>query len=281
MRNWIKKCSAILAAALVLSLVVPAIVPAAGVVKAEAAEVKLSDKKVKLEVGETHQLELEGTESNAKWKSKKSKVASVDKNGVITAKKEGKTTIIATVYGQKYKCKVTVVRAENPYVAEAPFEAEEYYNKDAGYSMAVPKGWLYGSEDGMDAFMPSEDTTIVLAATCTTDENFSKETYGLFKAFVEYTYTEDAIATYFDGMAVVGEKGVQVRELENDDNKVAVVECDLVSVEDESPVKYIYYALVTKGASYEMEVIALDEYEGEISLVETVDYMIQSFQYYK
>ncbi|MCD8020066.1 MAG: 3D domain-containing protein [Clostridiales bacterium] len=44
------------------------------------------------------------------WKSSKKKVATVSKNGVVTAKGKGKTTITATISGTniKAKCKVTV-----------------------------------------------------------------------------------------------------------------------------------------------------------------------------
>ncbi len=46
--------------------------------------------------------------SDAVWKSSNSKVVSVDKNGKITAKKNGTAIITATLYGKKYTCKVTV-----------------------------------------------------------------------------------------------------------------------------------------------------------------------------
>lgn len=44
------------------------------------------------------------------WKSSKPKVASVSKNGKVTAKRNGKTVIIARVKGTKIKagCRITV-----------------------------------------------------------------------------------------------------------------------------------------------------------------------------
>jgi len=73
-----------------------------------AEEVKLSKKKVVLEVGDTYQLTLKGTDEAVAWKSKKKSVVTVDQDGTLTAKKPGKTKIIAKVDGEKYKCKVTV-----------------------------------------------------------------------------------------------------------------------------------------------------------------------------
>lgn len=50
--------------------------------------------------------------SSVKWKSKKSKIVSVNQNGKITAKKKGTTTIEATANGKKYRYKVTVYGKE-------------------------------------------------------------------------------------------------------------------------------------------------------------------------
>jgi len=281
MRKWIRKCSAVLAAALVLSLVVPAIVPAASVTKVEAAEVKLSDKKVKLEVGETYQLELEGTESEAKWKSKKNKVASVDQDGVITAKKVGKTNIIVTVDGQKYKCKVTVVRAENPYVAEAPFEAVEYYNKDAGYSIAAPKGWKNMTVEGGNAFVPNEESESGITVALVVNEETKAEYYDLYKEFMKAIYTEETLNEALAGEAVVDENGVQFRELETENGKVIVMEVGFDNPEGNEHMVMVVYALYMDGMGYEIDVMDCGDYEGEMTLAEIAEYMIQSFQYYK
>lgn len=43
------------------------------------------------------------------WSSKDSKIATVDKNGIIKAKKVGKTTITAQVKGKKYNLTLYVV----------------------------------------------------------------------------------------------------------------------------------------------------------------------------
>ena len=48
---------------------------------------------------------------NVKWKSTKKKVATVTKDGVVKAKKAGKTTIKATYKGRTYKCKIRVYKS--------------------------------------------------------------------------------------------------------------------------------------------------------------------------
>lgn len=89
--------------------------PATGQAKAGAA---LSKKSVTLRVGQSKVIKVKGVK-NAKvtWKSSRSKVASVNKKGKITAKAPGKATVKATVryQGKKIRltCKVTV-RATAP-----------------------------------------------------------------------------------------------------------------------------------------------------------------------
>ena len=101
-----KKLSFVLGALLVCALVI-------GLVKTSpvdaASKVKLSAKKKTIYIGEKYQLELEGVTGDVKWSTSKKKVATVD-NGVVTAVKNGKTTITAKdlTTNKAYKCKITV-----------------------------------------------------------------------------------------------------------------------------------------------------------------------------
>ena len=70
--------------------------------------ITLTQKKLTLTVGETAKLKVKGTKVNVKWSSKNAKVASVTKKGVVKAKKEGNTVIIAKVSKKTLKSKVTV-----------------------------------------------------------------------------------------------------------------------------------------------------------------------------
>lgn len=73
-------------------------------------------KKVTLYEGETLKLKAKlkpkGSTAKIKWKSSKKKVASVSKNGTVTARKKGKAVITAQLpNGKKAKCKITVKKA--------------------------------------------------------------------------------------------------------------------------------------------------------------------------
>lgn len=71
-------------------------------------KVSLNKTSVTLSIGETTKLKLNGSAIKSA-KSSNKKVASVSKKGIITAKKEGKTTVSVTGKNKKkYKCKVIV-----------------------------------------------------------------------------------------------------------------------------------------------------------------------------
>ena len=77
---------------------------------------KLSKKKVTLYVGNTVTLKLSGVNSKkVSWSVKNKKVAKVNKKGVVSGLKKGKTQIIAKYKGKKYKCTVTVKSAKISY----------------------------------------------------------------------------------------------------------------------------------------------------------------------
>lgn len=102
-----------LAAALVMAAAVTGLVPQTTIaepfsVTAEAAAVKLSKSKASLTIGQELDLELKGYSGAVKWSSSNKKVATVNKNGLVKAKKKGSTVITAKAGKKKYKCKVTV-----------------------------------------------------------------------------------------------------------------------------------------------------------------------------
>lgn len=82
----------------------------------KAKKIRLNKKKVTLHAGETLKLKTKlkpaGSTAKIKWKSSKKKVASVSKNGTVTARKKGKAVITVQLpNGKKAKCKVTVKKA--------------------------------------------------------------------------------------------------------------------------------------------------------------------------
>ena len=82
----------------------------ASVVQA-ASNIKISKKKKTLRVGDKYTLKITGTSKKVKWTSSNKKVATVNSKGKVKAKKKGTATITAKVGGKKYKCKITVKKA--------------------------------------------------------------------------------------------------------------------------------------------------------------------------
>ncbi len=78
-------------------------------VTVEKTVITLSQKSISLENGYTARLKAEtSTGHPVTYKSARSSIASVDENGVITAKKPGETTITVTTDKTAQTCKVTV-----------------------------------------------------------------------------------------------------------------------------------------------------------------------------
>lgn len=81
-------------------------------------KIKISKKKLSLTVGAKKKLKVTNARK-VQWKSNNPKIASVNKKGVVTAKKVGTTKIVATVKKKKYTCKVTVKEKQTTSVPAA------------------------------------------------------------------------------------------------------------------------------------------------------------------
>ena len=80
---------------------------------AQAAGVQISQKSLKLAIGQDAVLSVIGTTKQATFTSSNTKVASVGKkSGRVTVKKAGTATITARVGKKSYKCKVTVTEGD-------------------------------------------------------------------------------------------------------------------------------------------------------------------------
>ncbi|MBR6401927.1 MAG: BNR-4 repeat-containing protein [Eubacterium sp.] len=73
-----------------------------------AGKVAISKTSVTVYVGNKVSLKLKNAPQKVKWVVKNKKIATVSSNGVVTAKKAGKTSVIAKCNGKNYKCIVTV-----------------------------------------------------------------------------------------------------------------------------------------------------------------------------
>lgn len=74
----------------------------------EVNVLKISKNELTLKKGETYSLNVLGTDSDINWFSNKNSVATVDENGLVTAKAPGTSKIIAEVGDKLVRCIVTV-----------------------------------------------------------------------------------------------------------------------------------------------------------------------------
>ena len=77
------------------------------------AKVRISRKKLTMEVSKTHTLKIKGVRGKIIWKSSKPGVAKVNKKGKVTALRKGRATITAKAGKKLYKCVVTVKDKKN------------------------------------------------------------------------------------------------------------------------------------------------------------------------
>ena len=75
---------------------------------ASAAPVRLNKKSASVTVGKTVKLKVSGTRKKVKWSSSNSKIATVNKKGIVKARKAGNVKIIAKIGKKKLTCKVRV-----------------------------------------------------------------------------------------------------------------------------------------------------------------------------
>lgn len=100
---------------------------AAETIQKDLLKVKISKTSVSLAKGSTMTLKLQGTDQQAVWTSGSKEVATVSKNGKVTAKKAGKAVITASLYGQTYTCAVKVsAQSENAKTVQKGIEQEVY-----------------------------------------------------------------------------------------------------------------------------------------------------------
>lgn len=126
----------------------------------QAATIKITKKTLSLEVGKTATLQITGTKKTVKWSTSDKTIASVSSKGKVTAVAIGKAKITGTVSGKKYTCSVTVTRPANPYLANAPFEAQEV--PIGNIDFVVPADWTLTynlTDSGISAALKPNDTT--------------------------------------------------------------------------------------------------------------------------
>lgn len=83
-------------------------------------QIRINCSKLTLNEGQKATLRLIGKSKKIKWSSAKKKVASVTAKGIVTARKQGSTKIIAKTGGKKYQCRVTVKKPAAVKTPAAP-----------------------------------------------------------------------------------------------------------------------------------------------------------------
>lgn len=73
-----------------------------------AASVRLNAAKKTIYLGSSYKLKVKGTTAKIKWSSSKPDIATVSKNGRVSARTSGYATITAKVGKKKLRCKITV-----------------------------------------------------------------------------------------------------------------------------------------------------------------------------
>ncbi|WP_168356539.1 Ig-like domain-containing protein [Petralouisia muris] len=156
---------------------------------AKSASLKLNKTSVTVYTENTYRLKVSG-KSSAKitWKSSKSKIATVDKNGTVTGMKPGKATITASLPGAKASCEVTVRKNPHKLNRESQIlilgdSATLYLSNvskedSVSFRLADPSSEVVDiTSSGNKCKITAENPgTVTLEAVCTTLENNQKIT---------------------------------------------------------------------------------------------------------
>ena len=147
-----------------------------------AASKPMVVKSYMLAKGEKFTLNVYDEPDNAKisYKSKKSSVASVNKKGVVTAKKPGKTDIVVTIkVGKKtYQAKTKVTVKKSMTVAEyvATTYAELALMYTSACDLAIANGWDQDA-DVVDTLNAVGDIVTVAGDMTKHPKNYSEEDF--------------------------------------------------------------------------------------------------------
>ncbi len=283
----IKRLIRLLALVMVLSVLSPSMIPLNTTSVAQAATVKLNKKTLTLEVGKSTTLKITGTKSKITWSSSNKAVATVNTKGKVTAKKAGKATITATVNKKKYSCTVTVKKAVDPYIKNAPFSAQEatlgkikfVYPKDFTNQVITGEGsqlmtLLYPKN--ADSLSGTPYLTIYIEET-----DGSKPDSCEVQKFIENNYNQKMIEEQFGVTLGTSISNLNISELQATLGTAYKVEFDLVLTEPVSiTMPQSIYVLFLDQNLFILSISDIGDGDQR-KLTEIAEYMINSLRIIK
>lgn len=155
--------------------------------KAEAS-VKISKAKATMEVDSTLKLKVNGTNKEVKWSSSKKSVASVNKSGTVTAKKEGQATITATVGSKKYTCDVKVVDSNKPITQEATYKIGDTWTVDGLWKLTFNS---VTTTDERNRFSDSTPSQVVVLDYTYENLGYENDILDLYISSLDFTVIDE------------------------------------------------------------------------------------------
>ncbi|WP_310603653.1 Ig-like domain-containing protein [Anaerosporobacter sp.] len=98
---------------------------------------EINKQNVYIYTGETCSLKISNTTGKITWSSTNKKVATVNANGKVTAKKVGDTTIVGVVKGKTYKCEIHVVSKSSDTIYIDLADKKKSYTASVGQKINV------------------------------------------------------------------------------------------------------------------------------------------------
>lgn len=177
----LKKLSLALVA---LALAISATLLPVSTITAEAATVKMSKAKATLEVDAQLKLKVSGTKTSPKWSTNQKSIATIDKNGLVTAKAEGIATITAKVADKKYTCIVTVVDSNKKTTKdngkkEKIYKLSETWTVDGAWSLTFDSVQI---TDERNRYHEEEPAQVIVL-------EYSYENFGYKGSFTNLTFS--------------------------------------------------------------------------------------------